>query len=97
MATLQIAFCDLGSSQNGCSIPVSDGTTLVSESISLTSSNQQSSAATKPFARLVTDTACYVAFGADPDSATTTSRVYLPANSPDYFYVGKGNKVGAKT
>lgn len=97
MATLQYAFCNLGSTQNGCSVQVLDGNTIVSAVISLTASSQQSAAATKPFVRVITDTACYVAVGSNPDGTTTTGRIYLPANAPEYLYVGIGNKIAANT
>lgn len=95
MATLQYAFCDLGSTQNGCGIPVIDGANMVSAAITLSGSNQQSAAATKPFVRLITDSACYIAAGSSPDATVTTSRIYLAAGVPEYLYVGKGNKIAA--
>lgn len=97
MATLQYAFCDLGSLQNGCSVPVVNGSTVVSAAITLSASNQQSAAATKPFVRVITDTACYLAIGSNPDATVTTSRVYLAANVPESFAVGVGNKIAAAT
>lgn len=97
MATRYYAFCDLGHLQNGCSLPLVKGDSVVSGSITLSASNQQTAAATKPYARVVTDTACFLAVGSSPDATTATARIYLPANAPEYVSVGVGNKIAAAT
>lgn len=42
--------------------------------------------------RLISTTNCWVVFGANP-TATSTTGMYLPALSPEYFWVVRGEKV----
>lgn len=44
-------------------------------------------------ARLVSTTACHIAYGATPTA--TTSNAYLPANTPWFIEVAPGMKVAA--
>ena len=94
MALTHIAFCTVGVSGFGGSIPVADSEEVVCEGITPSGSNQQSAASTRSFVRVSTDTAVYIATGADPNALTsTTARFYMPANSVEYFQIEKGNKV----
>ncbi len=43
--------------------------------------------------RVVTTTAAYIVIGVDPTA--TTSDVYMPADSPEYFTIAAGEKVSA--
>jgi hypothetical protein len=44
--------------------------------------------------RLVATSACWVAFGSNPVAvASGASSIYLPAFTPEYFWVNKGEKV----
>jgi len=43
--------------------------------------------------RLVSTTNCWVSFGASPTAAMGSNSIYLPANTPEYFYVNPGEKV----
>ena len=97
MALTHIAFCQVGFTKNGCSVPAPDGETAVSEGITPSGSNQQSAAADKPMARVATDTAVYVAIGASPDATTATGRFFMPANTVEYFQIEIGNKVAVVT
>ena len=71
---------------------------LVSNSITLSGSNQQSAAfnASTRLVRVVATVAAYVAFGSNPD-ATASPRVYMAAGSTDYFAVEPGQKIAGVT
>lgn len=99
MATVYVAFCDVGvTGKNGSGmLPMTDGERVVSSALTITTSNTQSAAATRNYVRVGTDTACFVAIGANPDATTTTARYWMPANSVEYFQIEKGNKVAAIT
>lgn len=44
--------------------------------------------------RLISNTNCWVAFGAAPVAvAQATPSIYLPANTPEYFWVLPGEKI----
>jgi hypothetical protein len=44
--------------------------------------------------RLVATSACWIAFGSNPVAvASGASSIYLPAFTPEYFWVNKGEKV----
>lgn len=44
--------------------------------------------------RLVATSACWVAFGSNPTAAASTSpSIYLPAGTPEYFWVVAGEKI----
>jgi hypothetical protein len=94
MASLHVAFCSHG-------LVAIEGESVVSEVVTTSASNAQSSASTagKPFVRIATDsTAHYVAFGSNPNAQTgTTARYYMPANSVAIFQINVGNKVAAIT
>ena len=97
MALTHLAFCNLGSVVNAASLPITLSGSVVSEAITPTASNQQSSASTRGFVRVATDTAVYVAFGANPDATTTTGRFYLPAGSVEWYAISVSDKVAVVT
>lgn len=79
-------------------MPMTDGESVVSEVVTISGTNAQSSASTQPHVRIGTDAACYVAIGANPNAQTgTTARYWMPANSVEYFEIDIGNKVAAIT
>jgi hypothetical protein len=44
--------------------------------------------------RLVSNTACWVAFGTNPIAiAAGALSIYLPAYTPEYFYVNRGERI----
>lgn len=44
--------------------------------------------------RLVATSACWVAFGANPVAAASgATSIYLPAFTPEYFWVNKGERI----
>lgn len=97
MALTQITFCKVGFLVFGAALPMTDGESAVTESVTPSGSNQQSSASTRPHVRIATDTAVYVAIGASPDATVTTARFWMPANSVEYFQIEVGNKVAIAT
>lgn len=97
MALTNICFCNAGFTKNGCSLPIMDGESFVSENITPSGSNQQSAAATLPIVRVATDTAIYVAIGENPNATTTTTRAWIPANGEQFFQIEVGNKVAVVT
>lgn len=98
MATLHVTFCEVGFNRFGGLMPMTDGESAVYEALTISGTNAQSSASTKPHVRIGTDTACYVAIGSNPNAQTgTTMRYWLPANSVEYFEIALGNKVAAIT
>lgn len=97
MASLHVAFVKVGAFVNGGSIPVSDGESCVSETVTTSASNAQSAAGTLPFVRVVSDVAHFIAIGSNPDATTATTRFYLPANTVEYFQIEIGNKVAGIT
>jgi len=66
-----------------------------SQTISLSGSNQQSSAVgvSTTVVRLVSTQPALIAIGPNPDASSTHN--YLPANSAEYFAIHGGDKVGA--
>lgn len=95
---VQFAFCQVGVGYGSSNIPVPIASSVVSENITSSASNQQTTA-TAPtgipevMCRVATDTAVYVSFGANPNALTgTTARFYIPANGVEYFRVNPGNK-----
>lgn len=97
MATTCITFGSLMTVVNGIQSPLMDASTFVSETITPSASNQQTTqvapAANICIARVATDGAIYVAFGASPNALTSTAaRAMLPAGSVEYFFVVAGQK-----
>lgn len=96
---VQFAFCAVGVEYSGRSnIPVPVASTVVSENITSSASNQQTTATAPttiadPMCRVATDTPVYVAFGTNPNALTgTAARFYIPANGVEYFRVNPGHK-----
>lgn len=95
---VQFAFCQVGVGYGSTNIPVPIASSVTSENITSSASNQQTTA-TAPtgiaevMCRVATDTSVYVTFGANPNALTGTgARFYMPANSVEYFRVNPGNK-----
>lgn len=97
MASLYVAFCDVGAIRYNQMVPVADGESVVSATLTTSASNTQSAASTKNFVRVVSDVAHWVSMGANPDATTTTARFYLPPNVVEYFQIENGNKLAAVT
>lgn len=92
-----LTFCNVGFLRFGASVPAMDGESMISQSITASASNQQSSAGTLPIVRVATDAAIYVAIGTSPDATVTTGRLWMPASSVEYFQIEIGNKVAVIT
>ena len=93
MAATQFVFGTLGA--GGGIIPAMLGTSVTSETISTSGSNQSTTAvalARHNVVRVTTDTACYVAFGTAPDATTAGARIYLAAGVTEYFGIVAGQK-----
>src|SRR5262245_56158048 len=107
MATTQFSFCRVGLFQFGNVTPVvMTGYGVSSESVSVTGSNQQTTAVAPesktgggyPFCRVATDTAVYVSFGSNPNALSgTTTRFMVPAGAIEYFAVTPGDKAAVVT
>lgn len=68
-----------------------DGTQKVA--LSGTSAQSEALSGTTRLVRLCASGACYIKFGANPTA--TSSDMYLPANSPEYFVADGGEKIAA--
>lgn len=97
MAT-QFAFCQLGVGFGLGVLAVPLASTVASENITSSASNQQTTL-TAPtgigelVCRVATDTAVYVAFGTSPNALTGTgTRFFMPIGSVEYFRVAPGQK-----
>lgn len=94
---VNISFVAVGANADQTKFPAAIASTLATAAnITPSGSNQQSSVSCPstgaPMAcRVATDAAIYVAFGANPD-ATSGNRVWMPANSVEYFMVSGGDK-----
>jgi len=98
MALTHFAFVQVGVGYGSSNIPVPVASSVTSEGIAPTASNQQTTA-TAPtgipevMCRVATDTPVYVAFGDSPNALTATdARFYIPANGVEYFNVKVGDK-----
>ena len=95
---VQFAFCQVGVGYGTSNIPVPIASSVAAETLAPSSSNQQTVSAAptgipEVMCRVATDTAIYVAFGANPNAVTgTTTRLYIPANGVEYIRVNAGNK-----
>lgn len=97
MASLHLAFCDVGTVRRGGLLHVADGDSAISATLTTSASNVQSAAATRSHVRVVGDAAHWIAFGANPDATVTTSRYYLPSGVVEYFELDAGQKIAAVT
>lgn len=93
MATTIVTFCSVGIMKFSSTLPIPDGESAVSETITPSASNQQSAAATKEFCVIGTDTAIYVGFGSNPDATSDAAVFMIPANGVMAFQIEVGNKV----
>jgi hypothetical protein len=103
MAT-HFCFGDAGdASKGGGIIPAIIAAGVVSETITASGSNQQTTATApalgnRPVCLVSTDAAVYVAFGTNPNALTgTTQRFFLPAGTILGFIVKTGDKAAVVT
>jgi precorrin isomerase len=93
---VQFAFCKAGISSGRSEFMVPVASTVSSENITSSASNQQTTLtapAGDALCRVSTDTAVYVAFGANPNALTSTAaRFHMPAGAVEYFRVNVGDK-----
>ena len=98
MALTHFAFCQVGVGYGQGNIPVPIASSVTSEGIVPSASNQQTTAVAptgiaEVMCRVATDTAVYVTFGANPNALTgTAARFFIPANGVEYFRVNPGVK-----
>lgn len=97
MASLHVAFCDVGTRRLGGLLHVADGDSAVSATLTTSGVNTQSAATTKSHVRVVGDAAHWIAFGSNPDATVTTSRYYLPSGVVEYFELDVNQKIAAVT
>lgn len=94
MATLYISeFNEIGGSGDEFHQIAKVPAVVQQTPVTITTSSAQSAAfaGSTRFVRVVSDTACWVLFGANPTA--TTSSMYLPAGSIEYFSVTAAHKV----
>jgi len=90
MAVAQFAFMPLEGAFPSAYVA---GATVEAESVSGSNAVTAAAAtAVQNVCRVVSDTACYVSFGAAPDASTDSVRFYMPANAVEYFRVKSGDK-----
>lgn len=98
--TLHITqFASVAQNPEGGPLQVAKAPALGSETIVLDGTNQQS-AAVNSSARLVrvaVQVDAYISIGTDPDATDAAERIFMPANSVDYFAVGNAMKVAGTT
>lgn len=98
MPATQFAFVQVGVGYGQGNIPVPIASTVTSETLTPSASNQQTTAVAptgipEVMCRVATDTAVYVTFGPNPNALTgTAARFLIPANGVEYFRVTPGNK-----
>ena len=99
MATTQISFGIVGQPV-GREVPAMVAESVVSESITPSGSNQQTTIAARggdpvldernTMARIATDTTVYVSFGSAPDAVNDANRLLIPAGGVEYLFVRPG-------
>lgn len=87
MAVASIAFLDVGKGRNGVETPAAIAETIVSQDVTLSASSQSFGPGNKPFVRVQTEVAIWVAFGAVPDATVAGTRVRVNAGDTEYFAV----------
>lgn len=97
MALTHFCFGRADASMHGSTTQAMIAGTFTSEGIAVSGSNQQTTAVAPStggikLCRVATDTACYVAFGSNPDATTAGTRAYLPASAVEYFVVNSADK-----
>jgi len=72
---------------------------IANGSITLTGSNQQSSAfnASTRLVRVVATVASWISFGSNPNASTDTTRIYMAAGTTEYFGVTPAHKIAGIT
>lgn len=72
---------------------------IANGSITLTGSNQQSSAfgSTTRLVRVVATVASYVSFGASPNATSDAGRIYMAAGTTEYFATEPAHKIAGVT
>ena len=96
MAKIYISeLINKGSAESGVGVEVAVVPPLVEQTVAVAGASAQSAAfnARTKFVRVATDTAVNLAFGLNPTA--TTSKLYMPAGSVEYFAVSGGMKVAA--
>jgi hypothetical protein len=101
MATTCITFGAPAVIENGV-VDGLDNQARVSETITPTAGNQQTTATApnvgrRPVAQVATDTAVYVAFGTNPNATTAGTRFMVPANQVVRVLVNAGDKAAVVT
>lgn len=61
--------------------------------LAVTGASAQTAALTAVLVRVVATVACHIAVGANPTA--TTSNLYLPVGTPEYFLIDSGQKIAA--
>ncbi len=93
-------FARIGRQDSAGMVPLQCAATppLASGSITLSGSNQQSSAfnADTWLLRVTATVNAWIAIAANPD-ATTTPRIYMPAGTTEYFVVSPSHKIAGVT
>lgn len=98
MAVTQIAFGFVnGVTPTGGSVLALQADMVTQEVITPGGSNLATTAVAgsypaSPIARVATDTAIYVSFGASPNASSDATRLYIPAGGVEYVAVRKGDK-----
>jgi hypothetical protein len=64
-----------------------------SQKVALGAASVQSTAITGSLIRVVAQSDCHLAFGANPTAVADGTCVFLPAGIPEYFVLISGNKV----
>lgn len=83
---------------------VQAGRPAITQNVTIGSSSVQSAVFTtttqvQPFTqntqhvRLAATSNCWVSFGSNPTANMNSNSVYLPANSPEYFYIVAGDRL----
>jgi hypothetical protein len=61
--------------------------------LAVTGTSAQTAPLTAVLVRLVATVACHISVGSNPTA--TTSNLYLPAGTPEYFLIDSGQKIAA--
>lgn len=94
MAKIYITeLANKGSAESGVGIEIASMPPLAEQTVAVAGASAQSAAfnAKTKFVRIATDTPVNLAFGANPTA--TTSLLYMPAGSVEYFAVAPNMKV----
>lgn len=98
MALTHFAFGVLARGPGGEDLDALRFESIVSQGLVPSASNQQTTATApttgggRTYCQVATDTAVYVAFGADPNATTAARRIFLPANTVRLVQVSAGDE-----